>query len=185
MSPGSSTNLVIDVRRLATALDQAMKDHEGPVSTIPKGFFVGAIIPAGFILDKMQKLRFDFSPSIDTHREFVLYQDEKAFEINQAANYSPIEGRTAEGVLENELEVVCRKVKATAKLVIRFAHKTSMWPSEKVFQLHCYSRFDGTDTDKRPGCLSRSSSISDLSSLDGSESSESLGNVPKDEPASS
>lgn len=150
-----------------------MKDHEGPISTVPKGYIRSATIPPGFTLDKLELLRFEFCPSTDYHREFVLYQEEKAFEVIKAANYGPVEGRTAEGVVENELEVVCRKVKAKAQLVIRIAHKTSMWPAEKVFDLQCYSRFDRSDTDESSDCLT---------SL---ESLERLESILKDEPASS
>ncbi|KAK1783400.1 hypothetical protein QBC45DRAFT_465071 [Copromyces sp. CBS 386.78] len=68
---GSGTGVVIDVRGLATALDKAMKDHEGPTSTVPKGCIYGASIPARFTVDKMELLSFEFSPSTDSHREFV------------------------------------------------------------------------------------------------------------------
>ncbi|KAJ4410971.1 hypothetical protein N0V85_003894 [Neurospora sp. IMI 360204] len=167
---GSSTGVTIDVRRITTAIDKAMEEHEGPISTVPKACITSATIPARFTIDKMELLRFVFCPSTDSHREFVVQQEEKAFEVNKAANYGPVEGRTAEGVLANDLEVTCRKVKAKAKLTIRIAHKTSMWPTEKVFELQCCSRFERSDTDE---------SLGDFTISKGLES------IPKAEPANS
>ncbi|KAK3953254.1 hypothetical protein QBC32DRAFT_210557 [Pseudoneurospora amorphoporcata] len=176
---GSGTGVVIDVRGLATALDKAMKDHEGPASTVPKGCIYGASIPSRFTVDKMELLSFEFSPSTDSHREFVVKQEEMAYEVNKTFNHRPVEGITASGNLENQLQMTCRKVKAKAQLVIRIAHQTSMWPTERVFELQCFSRFEGSDTDEKPDCLKS------LGSLESLESSDSLGGNPGDEPAGS
>lgn len=99
-----------------------------------------------------------------------------AFEVNKALNHSPVQGITASGDLENKLQATCRKVEAKAQLVIRIAHKTSMWPTEKVFELQCFSRFEGSNTDEKPDCLK---------SLGDCEGLESLDSIPKDESATS
>lgn len=127
--------MVIDLRGLAKALDRVINVYEGPVLTIQKACFTSASIPARFTVDKKELLKFDFYPNTDSHTEFVVQQEEMAFVVDGAANYGPIQGRTTEGVLEKELEVTSRKVKATARLIIRIAHKISMWSTEMVFQL--------------------------------------------------
>lgn len=157
---------MIDIRALATALDKAMKDHEGPASTTSKGCIYGASIPARFTIGKMEPLSFEFSPTTDSHREFAVKQDEVAFEVNKALNHNPVQGITASGNLENQLQVTCRKVQAKAQLVIRIAHETSMWPTERVFELQCFSRFEGTPTDEKPDCLKSSESVKGLDSLE-------------------
>ncbi|KAK3391408.1 hypothetical protein B0T20DRAFT_446468 [Sordaria brevicollis] len=133
---GSSTGTVIDVRGLATTLDRAMKSHEGPVSTVPKACITSSPPSTSFLFRKYSKgLIFRFCPDTDSHREFIMKQEKRNFWVNGVENYDPVNGKTADGVLNYEIRVTCKKVGAKAQLVIRFAHKTSMWSTDKVFEL--------------------------------------------------
>lgn len=107
-----------------------MTEHEGSVSAVPKSSIYRASLPERFTVGESQLIEFRLSGDMHSHREFKLESDKaNAFVV-------VVNGlERTEGSFDTEFSVICRK-KAETKLVIRTAHKSSLWPRKHVYVLN-------------------------------------------------
>ncbi|KAK1783399.1 hypothetical protein QBC45DRAFT_465067 [Copromyces sp. CBS 386.78] len=142
---------LIDVKRLSSALDQAMKEHKGTISQVPK-VTVGLEqweIPLFREEGQIESIR--MAPQPDTHTWRRFWADEVYDDAVFEAAYGTTDSRTcstcAKEVLtwmgcydythkfpESGIYLRCKEL-GDAELTIALAHKSSLWPTAKTFTL--------------------------------------------------
>ncbi|KAH7628257.1 hypothetical protein B0T09DRAFT_403396 [Sordaria sp. MPI-SDFR-AT-0083] len=117
-----------DIGRIVAALDKAMTEHKRSASEVPKSSIFRAILPERFIVDKFQLVKFFFSEGAHSHREVKL----ESYNASPMVDFNGVQ--RPHGVIDTEFRVMFDS-KGMAKLVVRTAHKSSLWPSEHVYEL--------------------------------------------------
>lgn len=105
-----------------------MTEHKRSASEVPKSSIFRVILPERFIVDKFQLVKFFFSEGAHSHREVKL----ESYNASPMVDFNGVQ--RPHGVIDTEFRVMFDS-KGMAKLVVRTAHKSSLWPSEHVYEL--------------------------------------------------